>query len=142
MCGPFPHLEHCLLVSLDLCLGAPMGRYFVGFLGRVLARLTANKAGCIPPCRIPCCFCTSSHCLTILFAFSNIRSGTICIRSDSALSLMPTMILFLINSSVKAPNSQLSAKLYTLYEVIYTTAGTVHCVTHVVIIVGNALQGC
>ena len=103
-----------LFVTLDLRLGPPMGRYFVGFLGRVFTRLAANKAGCIPPCRIPRCSCTASRCLTILFAFSNVRSGSIYIHSDSALSLMPTTILSLINSSVKTPNSQFSARLYTV----------------------------
>ena len=109
----FPTPE-TLLVILDLPLGPPMGRYFGGFLGRIFTCLTANKAGSIPPCRIPRCSCTASRCITILFAFSNVRFGSICIRSDSALSLMPTTILSLINSSVKTPNSQFSARLYTV----------------------------
>ena len=95
-----------------------MGRFLlafdVDFQEERLGRRTESTVFPWSPFRTPCCSCTASLCHTSRLALLRVRFGSTCIRSERALSLIPTTILSLISSSFSAPNSHDSAKLYKL----------------------------
>ena len=104
--GALPQREHFELSWVPvlgwLWLRAPL------FLGCRI--FSTNTSFFVLPLRICCCSCTASRWRVNVFVVSRVNLGSSCIRSDRALSRIPTTIRSRIISSLMVPYSQLSAR--------------------------------